>query len=202
MCSPIHLALMALTYGWIDGVSFQGIYIHFIFLSKYNDNNYLTVLKTYPSMVTGNLIQMGRALEKIAFHQTEKSPYVYWLEILFRNILVNFGCGFVGPIFAMHLKKIVKYRENTYAIIITIHYLLFAFTVLSIYFSRLAFEKDTTGVDDIVISQEVLTSQGHSLDTAAVTLLSISRYLQFLLYEKNLNCIIITVVCLFFGVLE
>lgn len=167
---------MAFSYGWIDGVSFQ-------------------VLKTYPSMVTGNLIQIGRSIEKIVFERYYRFSVVYWAEILIRNILVEIGCGLVGPLLCCYLKKQVTYRENSYAIIATMYFLSYFLVILTIFSSRESFETELTSygnkIDDVIISQKVLLSKGHVLNTVAVTLMATSSGMMIfwstkILYTTNL----------------
>ena len=96
----------------------------------------LLVLKTYPSMLTGNLIQIGRCIEKLSLQRFKRFSLDYWSNILARNFIVSFGCGIFGPMLCCYLKKHVRLKENSYAIIASAHFLCFLFTIVSIYISR------------------------------------------------------------------
>ena len=128
-------------------------------------------------MITGNLIQIGRCIEKMSLRKYERYlcsllsllssiwllsllwllsslsllslslhslslsllpryGFTYWFNIFIRNILVVLGCGLLGPMLCCWLKKYVRYKENSYTIIITLHFIIFLFTTCSIYISR------------------------------------------------------------------
>ena len=166
---------MSFSYGWIDGLAFQ-------------------VLKTYPSMVTGNLIQIGRSIEKIALQRFYRSSYSYWKDILVRNLLVEIACGFLGPLICCYIKKRVRNREDSFAIICNLYFISFLLMISTIYSSRQEFEDeiDQYGeVDDTVISQKILSDKGHTWNTLSVFLMALSSGMMIfwstkILYTTNL----------------
>lgn len=87
-------------------------------------------------MITGNLIQIARSIDKISLERFQRYSDEYWVCILYRNIVVSIGCGLIGPMLCCYLKKRVRYKENSFVIIITIHFLWYFLTVLSVYFAR------------------------------------------------------------------
>jgi len=87
-------------------------------------------------MLTGNMIQIARAIEKMASHNYDRNPSRYWQEILFRNLLVELGCGFIGPTLCCHLKKVFRNKEDSYAIIITSFFMTYILLISSIYATR------------------------------------------------------------------
>ena len=131
-------------------------------------------------MVTGNLIQIGRSIEKMIFARYFKNSLEYWADILIRNIIVDIACGFIGPLLCCYLKKQVRYRENSFAIIVSLYFLSFFLMIMTIYSTREEFENELAAlgksVDDTIISQEVLVAKGHTYNTLAVALMGLTRF--------------------------